>query len=68
MKKNEVGCSFHFTPLHLQPAFLQYKTPKLPNTEYIGTRVVTLPLDAVISDKEVREVARLVKAFGREEK
>ena len=63
MKKNNVGCSFHFTPLHLQPAFLKCNTPSLPNTEYVGTRVVTLPLDAVISDKEVREVVRLVKAF-----
>jgi perosamine synthetase len=63
MQKNEIGCSFHFTPLHLQSAFLNYKTPKLPNTEYIGARVVTLPLDATISDKEVKRVAQLVLNF-----
>ena len=63
MKKNEIGCSFHFTPLHLQPAFKKYARGKLPVTEYVGSRVVTLPLDGVITDEEVRKVAQIVKAF-----
>jgi len=63
MKGNKVGCSFHFTPLHLEPAFKEYKTGRLPVTEHVGARVVTLPLDAVISDSEVRRVAKLVKEF-----
>lgn len=63
MKKHEIGCSFHFTPLHLQPAFKKYSKGKLPVTEYVGSRVVTLPLDAVITDSEVKTVARLVNDF-----
>lgn len=63
VKKNNVGCSFHFPPLHLEPAFIKYRRASLPVTEYIGKRVVTLPLDAVISDNEVKRVASLVKAF-----
>lgn len=63
MKAKGIGCSFHFPPLHLQPAFKKYKTPKLPVTEYIGSRVVTLPLDAVITNEEVVSVAEAVKAF-----
>lgn len=63
MKTQQIGCSFHFTPLHLEPAFKRYKTPKLPVTEYVGDRVVTLPLDAVISDQEVEMVIKAVKAF-----
>ncbi len=63
MKKNGVGCSFHFTPLHLQPAFEKYRTKKLPVTEYVGDKVATLPLDAVVTDSEVIKVARLVKPF-----
>lgn len=66
MKENEVGCSFHFTPLHLQPAFKKYKTPRLPVSEYVGARVATLPLDAVITDSEVRKVASLVLAYKNE--
>lgn len=63
MKKNEIGCSFHFTPLHLQPAFKKYARGRLPVTEYVGSRVVTLPLDAVITDKEVKHIAALVKEY-----
>ena len=66
MKENNVGCSFHFTPLHLEPAFKKYAKGRLPVTEYVGARVVTLPLDAVITDKEVKQVASLVNKFMRE--
>lgn len=66
MKKNEIGCSFHFTPLHLQPAYKKYARGKLPVSEYVGARVVTLPLDAVITDKEVKIVAGLVNKFLKE--
>lgn len=63
MKKHEIGCSFHFTPLHLQPAYREYKIGKLPVTEFVGERVVTLPLDAVITAKEIEKVAHLVKPY-----
>lgn len=63
MKENGVGCSFHFTPLHLQPAFKKHKRKKLPVTEYVGSKVVTLPLDAVISNKDIRRVAEITKPF-----
>jgi dTDP-4-amino-4,6-dideoxygalactose transaminase len=66
MKEQEVGCSFHFTPLHLEPAFKKYAKGKLPVTEYVGSRVVTLPLDAVVTNKEVEKVAGLVKQFLEE--
>lgn len=65
MKKNRIGCSFHFTPLHLQPAYKDYRKRKLPVTESIGSRVVTLPLDAVITNDEVIRVASLVRSFLR---
>lgn len=67
MKKNGIGCSFHFTPLHLEPAFRKYKHQPLPVTEYVGKRVVTLPLDAMITNIEVKQVAALVKAFRAKE-
>lgn len=63
MRKNRVGCSFHFPPLHLEPAFINYQQKALPVTEYVGKRIVTLPLDSVISNQEVRGVAALVKEF-----
>lgn len=63
MKTNGIGCSFNFTPLHLQPAFKGLKIKKLPVTEYVGSRVATIPLDAVVTDKEVRRVAKLIKSY-----
>ncbi|MBI4058816.1 aminotransferase class I/II-fold pyridoxal phosphate-dependent enzyme [Candidatus Microgenomates bacterium] len=65
MKENGVGCSFHFLALNKEPAFAKYNHAKLPVTEYIASRVVTLPLDAVITDEEVEKVANLVKAFPK---
>ena len=65
MQECKIGCSFHFTPLHLEPAFKQYAKGSLPVTEYIGSRVVTLPLDAVITKKEVEYVCKKIKEFGQ---
>lgn len=64
MKANGVGCSFNFTPLHLQPAFKKYNTKKLPVTEHVGSRVATIPLDAVITDTDVRYVAKLINQYN----
>lgn len=67
MQENNVGCSFHFLALHEEPAFKKYVRGKLPVTEYVAKRVVTLPLDAVITDNEVKRVVKLVKEFKEEE-
>lgn len=63
MKKNGIGCSFNFTPLHLQPAYKKYNKNKLSVTEFVGSRVATIPLDAVISDTDVKFVAKLINQF-----
>lgn len=63
MKKNKIGCSFHFTPLHFQPAYGNLKKIKLPVTEYVGERVVTLPLDSVISITEAKKVIEIAKPY-----
>lgn len=63
MKENGVGCSFHFLALHKEPAFKEYARGKMPVTDYVSQRVVTLPLDAVITNKEVSRVANLVRDF-----
>jgi dTDP-4-amino-4,6-dideoxygalactose transaminase len=63
MKKQNIGCSVHFIPLHLEPAYKTYRKTKLPVTEYVGQREVSLPLDARISDIEVKKVANLVSKW-----
>jgi len=63
MQEKGIGCSFNFTPLHLQPAFKKYSKGSLPVTEKVGSMVATLPLDAVVTDGEVKKVAELVKPY-----
>lgn len=65
MKENNIGCSFHFLPLHLSPAFAKIKTPKLPVTEYIGSRVVTLPLFPSLTLKDVEYICQKIYKFGK---
>lgn len=65
MKENGVGCSFHFLALNKEPAFRKYARLKLPVTEDVAQRVITLPLDAKITDREVRHVADLMREFQR---
>lgn len=65
IKAQDISCSFQFLPLHKSPAFASFKTPPLPVTEYVGIRVVTLPLFPGLSLKDVEKVCQKVKKFGK---
>lgn len=53
-----IQCSIHFKPLHLEPAYNKYWDGKpLPNAEYLGERLVSLPLFPQMTDEEVNYVA-----------
>lgn len=65
MKELGIGCSFHFLPLHKSPAFSKIKTPKLPVTEYIGYKVVTLPLFPGLASSDIEYVCQKIKEFGK---
>lgn len=60
LKDRGIGFSFHFPPLHLQPAY-KNKKRKLPVTEFVGSRVVTLPLYPDLTFSQVDFVAKQVK-------
>lgn len=62
MANHGVQCSVHFIPVHTMTAYKNYKT-NLPNTEYVGDRVVTLPLHPLLSKKDIEYVAKLVNSF-----
>lgn len=65
MKELGIGCSFHFIPLHKSPAFSKHNKVKLPVTDYIGYKVVTLPLFPHLSLKDVEKICHKVKKFGK---
>lgn len=64
MKKNGVSCKVHYLPLHLQPAYKKWKK-KLPNTEYVGRRIVSLPLYPGLKYKEVDLISKLVLGWRK---
>ncbi|MDO8621177.1 MAG: DegT/DnrJ/EryC1/StrS family aminotransferase [Candidatus Levybacteria bacterium] len=64
MANHGVQCSVHFIPVHTMTAYKNCKV-SLPNTEYIGDRVVTLPLHPLLSQKDIEYVSKLVIKFAK---
>lgn len=61
MEVAEIQCSVHFLPLHKMPAFQKYaQGVNLPNTDYLGERLVSLPLFPQMTDEEVDYVSQKV--------
>jgi perosamine synthetase len=55
MRKDNVGATIHYKPVHLMPYYQQKFQPTLPITEYIANRIITLPISAhmTINDAEI---------------
>ncbi len=53
MREAGIQCGVHYLPLHTMKAFRPYAKGKLPMTEYIGARCVSLPLYPALSRDEV---------------
>lgn len=63
MDSNGVNCSVHFyTPLHLQPAYKEFKR-SLPITEEKAKKTVSLPLYPDMEETDCNKVIRLVKEW-----
>ena len=60
MFDNGVQTTVHFRPLHLMSGYSKW-TRSLPITEYIGERIVSLPLYPNLKDKEIDFISKLVK-------
>lgn len=66
MREAGIGCSVHFLPLHLMPAYKDYKPSyPLPNTEFLGERLVSLPLYPDMIEKEQEYVIENTLKFGK---
>jgi len=64
MYKAGIQCSVHFLPLHKMPAFRRYACEFLSHTEYLGKRLVSLPLYPQMTNKEVDYVSKKVLETG----
>lgn len=62
--KENIGSGVHFSPVHLHPFYREtyhYKKGDLPRAEFIGERVLSLPLGANLSNADVNDVIMAVK-------
>ena len=55
-----VQCVVHFSPVHLMKAYKNFSRNDLVNTEYIGDRIVSLPIFPQMTDDEVDYVSEKI--------
>ncbi|MDR1982297.1 MAG: DegT/DnrJ/EryC1/StrS family aminotransferase [Holosporaceae bacterium] len=68
LKKNSIGTTPYYTPLHLFTYYHKtfgYKKGDFPNAEYVGERVVCLPLYYELKEDEQDYIIETVKKFFR---
>jgi dTDP-4-amino-4,6-dideoxygalactose transaminase len=63
MKKVGIQTSVHFLPLHQMKAFKDIKKEELNFTEYLGERIVSLPLYPGLSDEMIEYICQMTKKF-----
>lgn len=64
MAEAGIQCSVHFLPLHQMTAFRHIPTKQnnLKNTEYLGERLVSLPLYPGLTNEELNHVCQTAKS------
>ncbi|MDR1375807.1 MAG: DegT/DnrJ/EryC1/StrS aminotransferase family protein [Holosporaceae bacterium] len=68
LKEKSIGSIPYYTPLHLFNYYQKtfgYKKGDLPNAEYVGSRIVCLPLYYALTDAEQDYVIDTVRKFFR---
>jgi dTDP-4-amino-4,6-dideoxygalactose transaminase len=66
MRKNNIGATIHYKPVHQMSYYMQEKQLPLPITEYIAGNIMTLPIGAHMSVDDARNVIDVFeKIIGR---
>jgi dTDP-4-amino-4,6-dideoxygalactose transaminase len=53
LRSRNIGASIHYTPLHLEPFYAGRSRSPLSNCDYLGARIMTLPISASMTDADV---------------
>ncbi len=62
--KENIGSGVHFNPVHLHKYYREkfgFKKGDFPSAEYVGERIISLPLSAGLKEKDVRDVITTMK-------
>ena len=54
LRKHNIGAAIHYTPLHTMFFYDKSYRAKLPNTDYVGERIMTLPISASINAQDAK--------------
>ena len=68
LKKNGIGATFHYLPLHLSPFALTAHTSKLENAEMWAEGLVRIPLYFGLSEAEQQMIVNQIKQVVQTEK
>jgi dTDP-4-amino-4,6-dideoxygalactose transaminase len=68
MKENGVECSAHFEPLHKMIGFVKHNKFKLPITEDLGGKEVSLPLHPRLRKKDIKRICNLIKKYEQQQR
>jgi len=65
LRSRNVGASIHYAPLHAMPLYNSENQEKLPNTEKVCQRIMTLPISASMNledaDYVIKQIKELIK-------
>lgn len=61
LRNRNVGAAIHYSPLHLMPLYAREGQIRLPNTETICGRIMTLPISASMSMEDAEYVLEQFK-------
>ena len=66
LNKEKIMVSSHFDPpVHLQKAYYSYKKNRLPNTNYISKKIITLPMYPNMTVKDANKVVQYILRYTK---
>lgn len=65
MKEAGIQCSIHYLPLHLMKGYKAYNKESLPNTEFIGSHCLSLPLYPDLTEEEINYIIENTKKYAQ---
>jgi len=66
--KENIGCGVHFMPVHLHKYYrdtFDFKKGDYPNAEFVGEGILSLPLGANLTTRDVEDVIGAVKKIAK---
>lgn len=61
LRARNIGASIHYSPLHAMPYYAERYPAQLQNTEYLATRIMTLPISGSMTIADVEYVVEHLK-------